>query len=133
MNEKGFTAVEMMITLFVVSAAFVLVSSIYATGTRLTDRSEDLLAANSLAFQKLQTYENRKFDDIDDTTLPAIPEENFTTELPASLPGPKAGEVYITDISPTLKDVFVRVKYQSVSGERLVEYRSLIQIGGLGR
>ena len=142
MKEKGFTAVEMIITLFVVAAAFLLISTIYSSATRLTDRSEDLLIANSIAFQKLQLFENRSFETIPPRVPPVVAVADpvpttvdFTNELPATLPAPREGTIILNNVSGsvTLKDIFIRIKYQSPTGERILEYRSLVQPGGLGR
>lgn len=142
MKEKGFTAIEMIITLFVVAAAFVLITTMYASATRLTDRSEDLLVANSIVFQKLQQYENKAFEDIPPRVPPVVPtpdsdptEIDFTNELPESLPGPREAKIKFSAAlsSPTLKYIFISVRYQSANGQKVLEYGSLVQSGGLGR
>ena len=143
MKEKGFTTVELIITLLVAAAAFILITTIYTSATRLSDRSDDMLTANTLAYQKLQQYENKSWDQILDTKIDpndpsnpqnytGDPEEDFTDTIPASLPGPKSAKVFV-DKPGSLAYILIRITYQSISGERTLEYATYIQEGGLGR
>lgn len=140
---KGFSIVELVVTLAVAGIAVSIVMGIYAVSTRLSDRSSDLLTANEIAYAKLQHFENRRFSDIPvitkdgsgTTTDPDKYVEDFSSELPTSLQAPREAKIYINKMpgSDTLKYIFVRVKYGRDTQAQLVEYGSLIQEGGLGR
>ncbi|RWZ79731.1 MAG: hypothetical protein EOT04_00520 [Candidatus Chaera renei] len=131
-KSAGFSVVEMLITLFIVTLAAVLLTNMYASATVYTDRATDLLTANALAYQKLQNYENRDFAAIP-FKLDGTPVEDFSAELPPSLPPPHEGKVFISQQSATLKYIFVRVKYGSGGGAQTIEYGDFVQSGGLGR
>lgn len=132
-TQNGFTVVELLVTLFVVAGTFITIATTYAMLTRLADKTQDFLAANSIAHQKLQQFENEEF-----AYIPSGPEDtpyefDFADELPATLTGPREGKVFITAQTPTLKYVFVRVTYYSTGAKQVLEYGSYIQQGGLGR
>lgn len=131
--KNGFTVIELLITLFVVAAAFLLISTTYSMVARMTDKSEDFLSANSIAYQKLQRYENDEFTNIPSGPVDAPYEVDFGAELPSSLSGPTEAKVFITDQTPTLKYIFVRLTYHSTGIKQTLEYGSYVQQGGLGR
>lgn len=134
-TRQGFSVVELLITLGVAGLSVILIGSMYASATRLSDRSTDILVANSKAYEKLQKYENSAFASIPFTT-DGTAVEDFSAELPTSLPGVREGKVYVS-LYPTsntsLKYVFVRVKFGYGGGEHVVEYGDFVQSGGLGR
>lgn len=139
-RNDGFSIVEMIVTLAIIGIAVSITMSIYALSSRLSDRSTDLLEANQIVYTKLQAIENEPFADIPVVTRNSSGtitdgtkyHEDFSSSLPASLPKPHEGKVYISYIegSTTLKYIFVRVKYGQ---NQIVEYGSLIQEGGIGR
>ncbi len=131
-QSAGFSVIEMLITLFIVTLAAVLLTNMYASATAYTDRATDLLTANSLAYQKLQNYENRDFASIP-FKLDGTPVEDFSSQLPSSLPPPHEGKVFISQQSATLKYILVRLKYGSGGGAQTIEYGDFVQAGGLGR
>lgn len=136
-NQAGFTLVELVITLMVVATAFVLLSSAYATATRLADRNDDMLEVNAVAYEVLQRYENRLFDDLvgdeTDEDDPSTTYTDFSDDIPTSVAGPTSGRIYIKSITPSLKYLFVRVNYSSSTGDQVLEYGTMAQRGGLGR
>lgn len=132
-TQTGFTVVELMVTLFVVASTFIVIATTYSMVARLTDKSQDFLTANSIAHQKLQEYENEEFTNIPSGPVETPFENDFSSELPASLTGPREGKVFITAQTPTLKYVFVRVAYYSTGSKQILEYGSYIQQGGLSR
>ncbi len=124
-----------MITLAVAAIAVELLFTMYSSATRLSQRSNNLLVANELAYNKLQEWEFKEFDDIAVGGYVAGVEDayNFTSTLPSSLPSPKSGELYITSQTGSLKYIFVRVKYGTGVDQHAVEYGTLVQVGGVGR
>jgi prepilin-type N-terminal cleavage/methylation domain-containing protein len=134
-QQQGFSVVELLITLTVAAIAVELLFTMYSTASRLTQRSNNLLIANEIAFNKLQEWEFKEFDDIiaGSYSVSLQNEYNFTSTLPASLPAPKSGELYVSDQTGSLKYIFVRVQYGSGPEQRRVEYGTLVQSGGIGR
>lgn len=132
-TQKGFTVIELLVTLFVVTSTFLVITTTYSMVARLTDKAQDFLAANSIAHQKLQQYENEEFTEIPSGPVGAPYEEAFTDSLPATLSGPREGKVFVTAQTPTLKYIFVRITYHSTGSKQILEYGSYVQQGGLGR
>lgn len=133
--SNGFSVVELLLTLAVAAIAVILISTTYSSAGRLSDRSTDLLAANSAAYNKLEKYENYPFASIPFTT-DGTAVENFSSSLPTSLPGPRTGHVYISLFPPTsttLKYIFVRVQFGTGAAQHTIEYGDFVQAGGLGR
>jgi prepilin-type N-terminal cleavage/methylation domain-containing protein len=131
-RQKGFSVVELLITLAVACMGVIIIGTIYATAGRLADRSTDLLAANAVAYGKLQSYENKGFANIPYTT-DGTAVEDFSSSIPSSIPGARTGFVYVSRQSSTLKYIFIRVTYGSTSAPKVIEYGDFIQSGGLGR
>lgn len=133
-KQTGFSIVELLTTLAVAILAVVIISSMYSSAGRLADRSDDLLVANSMAYGKLEKYENYQYSTLYSLAQTEdIPVEDFSAEIPTSLPGTREGKVYITPLSDTLLYIFVRVEYGTTAVPRVVEYGDFIQKGGLGR
>ncbi len=130
--QKGFSVVELLITLAVAAMAIIIIGTMFGSASRLADGSTDILAANTIAYAKLQKYENYSFASIPFTT-DGTAVEDFSSEIPNSIPGPHVGKVFISQQSATLKYVFVRITYNSGPQERILEYGDFIQAGGLGR
>ncbi len=130
-KTDGFSIVELVITMVVAATAVALVTTLYSSATRLIDKSGDFVRANEIAYSKLQEVENKPFDSIIASATPI----DFTSQLPAGLPKPTEGHIYVTSMNSadSLKYVFVRVKYGQGPNEYMVEYGDFVQKGGLGR
>lgn len=142
-SSRGFSIVELVVTLAIAGTAVTIIMSIYSISNRLADRSYDLLSANEIAYAKLQQFENEPFDEIPVTTtddsgtvIDAVKyEEDFSATLPQTLPKPREAKVFISNLgeTTTLKYILVRLKYGDGAQHQIVEYGSLVQQGGLGR
>jgi hypothetical protein len=131
-GQSGFSVVELLLTLTVACVGVIMIGTLYSSAGRLADRSTDLLAANSIAYTKLQKYENYRFSNIPFST-DSSPIEDFGSSIPNSLPSPHEGKVFVSRISSSLKYIFVRVKYGQGANQHIVEYGDFVQSGGLGR
>lgn len=58
---------------------------------------------------------------------------DFTDELPADLPEPKNGNVFVSEPEPGLKRVDVTISYGDGSATKTVKQSSLIGIIGIGQ
>lgn len=130
--ERGFTIPELLTTLFVLSIAFFSFSTLYLTIRSVTERTSDFLLANTLAFAKVQEYENMNYAAIPIGSAPDYQVEDFTADLPAELLEP-AGQVRIQAISPTLKYMEVELEFLNGTSRREIVYADYIHIGGVGR
>jgi len=134
-DDSGFAVVELLITLIIIGVAFGAFTVTFTTIQNINKKALDINKANTLAFAKMQDYENQQF-----TSLPATAPigslqqvEDFSSSLPTVFESPRVGKVYINTVSSTLKQVVVTIEFGSGSSQRIVQYANFIQKNGLGR
>jgi prepilin-type N-terminal cleavage/methylation domain-containing protein len=132
-NEAGFTAIELLITLIVIGVTFAAFTTTFTTIQNINKIAIDVNLANIAAFEKVQNYDNMPFASLPNTTPTGSLEqvEDFSSSLPANLPSPRIGQVYINTMSPTLKQLIVKVQYGSGGGQRQIQYADFRQKNGL--
>lgn len=135
MNNGGFSTVELLVTLIAISIIFGAFTTTFVTIQSINKQTSDVQQSNNVAFEKLQSYENTLFTSLPDTVPQGSLEEveDFSTELPTTLPSPRVGKVYINTVSPTLKHVVVSVEYGPDATKQNFQYASFIQRNGLGQ
>lgn len=134
-RESGFSIVELLITLVVIGVAFGAFIVTYTSIQNISKKAIDISSANSLAFAKMQEYENKTFTSLP-VTSPAgtlVEVEDFSSTLPTSFEKPRSAKVYINTMSGNLKHVVVTIRFGSGPSERKIEYGNFIQRNGLGR
>lgn len=134
-NENGFSIVELLITLIIISVAFGAFMVAFTSIQGINKKAIDINSANETAFSKLQEYENKDFASIT-TTSPSgtlVEVEDFSSTLSSTLEKPRTAKVYINTKSPTLKHVVVSIKFGAGADQRIIEFATLIQKNGLGR
>lgn len=133
-NQSGFSAVELLVILFILSIAFIAFAGLFITIKNTNMRAKMATEANRAAFSKLQEYENKSFDDITVGNIANSYEvEDFSPSLSTRLNDPKSGKVFVESVTPTLKLVKVQVNYFSGIGDRPIHYSTYIQQSGVGR
>ena len=134
-TQHGFTLIELLITLLVIGVVFLAFTTTYAGITNISKKGTDVASASQMAFAKLQEYENLNYNNLPATTpLGTLKQvEDFSVSLPSVLETPRSGIVYINTVSPTLKQVVVKVSFGSGAAQRYIEYDTFIQKHGVGR
>lgn len=133
-RHQGFTTVELLSTLVIAALFIAIFYQLYVTIDVVATRANHLALANETTYGKLQQYENTSFQDITTpggTTSAEV--EDFTSNLPAALPGPKSAKVSTALLTPTLKAVNVKTTYGSGGAAQIVEYTVYLQESGVGR
>jgi prepilin-type N-terminal cleavage/methylation domain-containing protein len=131
----GFTVVELLITLIVIGVLFTAFTTTFAGLENISKKGNDVTAASTQAFSKLQAYENLNYNSLP-TTNPAgslVEVEDFSASLPTSLESPRVGKVYINSQTASIKQVLVRVTFGAGPSQRFIEYVTFIQRNGVGR
>ncbi len=136
-REWGFTVVELLFTLFVTVIIFTTYISVTIVVHQASSRTADYLAANSVAFAKVQEYETKLFSNIP----VGVPGNNYEVEDFSNAINPQVsnelnnprGKVYVTPESGSLLKVRVIVTFADRGSDRSIEYGSYVQIGGAGR
>lgn len=133
-SEHGFTVVELLITLLIITTVFGSFVITFTTIQSINKKSLDISAANVTAFAKLQDYENINFLDLPSTVTGDLEEvEDFSDDLPQSLRSPRVGKVYINGMSDSLKHIVVDISFGAGADQRTIQYASFINRNGLGR
>lgn len=135
--QKGFTVAELLFTLFIVLITFTTFLSITASVNQTTAKTEDYLAANSVAFAKIQEYETKSFDAITvGDPADGFEVEDFSGSINAQvnneLINPR-GKVYVSPESSSLRKIRVELIFSDRGHDRKIEYATFIQVGGVGR
>ena len=133
--ENGFTVIEMLATLAILTVITFTVFSFMIQIDGTIDRNGERLLATTLTYEKYQQYETKSFTALTQgSSSNSYEVEDFTSSLPADLKTPRSAKVYIRDITPTLKKVDVRVIYQeSKNKSRTINISTSIQESGVGR
>jgi prepilin-type N-terminal cleavage/methylation domain-containing protein len=131
-DNYGFTAIELILTIVVLAIVFTTFTSTLSTLKNVNKKALDISQANTLAFAKVQDYENKPYASLPNTTPSGtlVMVEDFSSSLPTSLKSP-TGKVYINTISSTLKQVIVDVEYGSTNDPHTIQYADFIQKNGL--
>lgn len=138
-SQKGFSLIEIMLALVVSSIVLVAGVQLLVLGTSANKRTEALLSANTIAFAKIQEYENKTFDQIPIGDVANSYEvEDFSAQLVADSNGEiKSGTAKVYSRyntgSLSLIKLNVVVDFQYGGRERQIEYGTYIQLGGVGR
>jgi prepilin-type N-terminal cleavage/methylation domain-containing protein len=132
-SQAGFTAIELLITVIVIGVTFGAFTTTFTTIQNINKVAIDVNLGNTAAFAKVQDYENEPFASLPNTTPQGTLQqiEDFSSSLPATLPSPRVGQVYINSMSPTLKQLVVKVQYGSGAGQRQLQYADFLQKNGL--
>lgn len=125
-SQKGFTIIEIVITLFMIGVTLVLFQAT-ANSVVLNKYGRYREIALRIADNQMQTIRTTAF-----ASIP--PSGNFVDSGLASIPN-GLGTLTVTDVSSTLKIVTVTVTWTKpgVPGNQMVELETYVYSGGLGQ
>lgn len=136
-SEDGFTIVEVLLSLFVLSSVLTIGFQIVTLGNQMSTRAKVTLTANAIAFAKMQEYENKTFANIPaGISGNSYEVEDFSSAVINDSEGTidsATGKVYSQPISGSLRKVSVKITYKLLSETKFIEYATYIQLGGVGR
>ena len=134
-GSEGFAIVELLITLIIIGVAFGAFTVTFTTIQNINKKALDINKANTIAYSKLQEYENRLYTSLPATapsgTLQQV--EDFSTSLPTSFQSPRVGKAYVNTVSGSLKQIVVTVEFGNSDDKRIIQYATFVQKNGLGR
>ena len=134
-SDKGFAIVELLVTIVTIGIIFSAFMTTFTTIQNINKKASDVQKANSLVFEKTQVYENKSFSSrpvfTPYGTLNEV--EDFSNQIPSTVHPPRSGKVYVSTISPTLKQVIVWLEYGQGNAKQTIQYSNLIQRNGVGR
>lgn len=127
-NESGFTLVELLAAIGLMGLTIIGVTNLYMTIETTQRKSYDLGLATRAGEKEIESLRNSQYGGlVPDTTL------DFSAELPAELPDPKTGTVYVTEPELGLRRVDVTITYKDGIGTKTVKQSSFIGIIGIGQ
>lgn len=135
----GFSLVEVMMALVLASVVLIVGFQLLVLGNQVSARTESLLTVNAATFAKIQEYENKTFDSIPVGDIANDYEiEDFSTQLISESGNSvhrATAKVYSQFMpnSESLIKLWVIVDFGYGSRDRLIEYATYIQMGGVGR
>ena len=126
-NQKGFTVVELMITIgicgVIVPALAVGLNSL----TVINNRARDLALVNIIAQNKVEILRSSGYNSLSNGTT------DFTSELPTTIASPKSATYIISSPATGVKDVSIKVSYSEYGKTLTIDYETLISEIGVGQ
>jgi prepilin-type N-terminal cleavage/methylation domain-containing protein len=125
-NTRGFTVVEMLLTLAIFAVVVPAVAIGIATLTSLNNRARDLTLISIIAENKIESLRSLGYNSVSTGTA------TFTSELPAELASPKSASMTVTQ-NTGYKTVDVSITYNDNKRARTTTYKSIISETGIGQ
>lgn len=127
-NQKGFTIIELLVTIVVTGLIIAAVTTLFITIAR-TQRSTQLLETASRAGeQQIESLRNSTYNSLEaDSTI------DFVDDLPSELPTPRSATARISEPADDVKRVDVTITYKDGSKTKKVQLSSLIGQLGIGQ
>lgn len=115
----------------VLAITFTAFASSVNTISLLNRKSQDMSTAATLAYSKLQDYQNKPFGAIGGNTASneLVMVEDFSDSFPENFKTPHRATVRVADLSSSLKQVVVNVSYGTSGNPRQVQYVTFIPRG----
>jgi prepilin-type N-terminal cleavage/methylation domain-containing protein len=128
-KNKGFTLLELVVTIGVISVGILSVVTVFANTTTINRQARNLALATEAAQQKLEAYRN--------LTYASIPgNEDFTSSLPSALLPPRSAIANFYDLSPAvdgLRRLDISITYTEKGVLRKAHISTLISRQGINR
>lgn len=127
-TQKGFTLVEMLITIVVLGIAIAAIATLYYQMQSLQNDSRYLDLATRAAQTEIEVLRNNSYN-----SLTPGQNINFTSSLPSGLPSGSTGTVVVSQPAAGLRRVDVSVNYSAGGNAKSVELSSTIGVIGIGK
>ena len=125
-NKKGYTLVELVITMLVFGVVSSSVVNLFLTIQQSQVRSGYLETATRAAQREVESLRNSSYSSLTPGT-----DIDFTDQLPAILPEDKNGNVEVSEPIADLRRVDVTVSYTYQGKQQAVKLSSLIGVIGI--
>lgn len=125
-NNRGFTLVELLITIVVLGIVATTISSLFLTIQQTQRRTNFAETANRAGIRQIESLRNQNYNSL--TPGETI---NFTDELPSTLPNDRTGIIEISEPIPGLRRVDTTITYTFGGSEQTIRLSSLIGVIGI--
>lgn len=126
-REQGFTVIEVLIGIGIFALVIPSVVLAIVSLNQLNDRAADLLFANLIAENKIESLRSSGFNSLIDGTY------DFTSELEPTFTTPRQADYTITTPENGLKEIEVNIDYTQQGTLRQLRYKSLISELGVAQ
>lgn len=126
-DEKGFTALEVIVAIAVGSLMLLGIITLTNTLLVVNDRAKELVIINSFVEDKVESLRSIGYSGLSDGTV------DITADIPASINGAKYAEYVISTVNSSLKLVNVHVEYNDYGTNREFNYKTHIGELGVGQ
>jgi prepilin-type N-terminal cleavage/methylation domain-containing protein len=126
-DSKGFTIVELLVTLIVGGLLAGSVAIFLSLHTHVAQRGRDVSVANSYAENKIESLRSAGYLGLSNGTT------TITPELPSELNSPRSGSMVISDQSTSIKRVSITITYSDQGAPRTYTYSTFIGELGVGQ
>jgi type II secretory pathway pseudopilin PulG len=128
-QSGGFSAVELLVIIVLLSIVFSAFVSGYNLITQANKKSQNINVVSNLAYSKLQEYKNMPYDTIGSETATGETTlvENFSNQFPSSFIAPRDATVSVSNPSDNLKQIIVRVTYGQGDNPRTISFSDFIR------
>ncbi|HEY5549986.1 MAG TPA: prepilin-type N-terminal cleavage/methylation domain-containing protein [Candidatus Saccharimonadales bacterium] len=126
-NEKGFTIVELIVSMIVGAIMIGSAILILTSGERLGQKHRDLVVANAFVEQKVEALRSTGFLGLADGTT------SIASEMPTELNSPRSGSLQVSTPSDGLKKIDISITYNESGTTRSYTYTTYIGELGVGQ
>jgi prepilin-type N-terminal cleavage/methylation domain-containing protein len=126
-KQSGFTIIELLISIAVFGVVIPGLVALINGINDLNDRARDLSVINGLVENKVESLRSISFVGINNGTV------DFTSELPATIGGPKSANYTVSSASTSLKQIDINISYQDNGTTKNINYRTYLGELGVGQ
>jgi prepilin-type N-terminal cleavage/methylation domain-containing protein len=120
-HEAGFTIVELLMAMIVISVMIVSISDLYIGIERSQRKTALVEAATRAGMEKIEGLRNNNY-----VLIPPGTVLDFTSELPDSIPSPRSASVAVSEPASGLRQLEVRITISHGSTTQDIRLTSII-------
>lgn len=126
-GSRGFTIVELLVTMIVGGILAGSVAMFLAQHTHLAQRGRDVSVTNSFVDNKIEALRSAGYLSLTNGTT------DITSEMPTELKTPRSASLAISDESAAVKQVDISITYNDQGAARTYSYTTYIGELGVGQ
>jgi prepilin-type N-terminal cleavage/methylation domain-containing protein len=126
-DQKGFTIVELVITIVIAGIIIPSVAIALTNLTAVNRQARDQALANMLIQNKVETLRSAGYNSL------AIGTTNFSSELPNIMGNPKSASYTVSSPSTGLIQIDLSISYTEYKATKSLSYRTYVSELGVGQ
>lgn len=127
LNFKGFTIVELIVTIVIMGIIIPAVAIALTNLTVIDYQARDLTLANFIAQNKVETLRSAGYNSLSNGTT------SFTAQLPNTMGSPKTASYTVSSPQTGIKQIDVAISYTEYKKTKNINYRTYISELGVGQ